>query len=273
MFFLKKPSSEHHRKKCRSRLKGTRIWSDHFGYDIHLREVDPDMEYEHEGKSSILRLDILPEGFSMLMDIPDTHGKHDRIHEKCPEPDGTRGYPHTVKSHCKAIKTESDEKHPSTRISIECLDRIRKSDMRFLYREIIRPSECEEYPEKTVNIYPFVEEKDTRKNRRERDESLHRSDERNISECEWLKVKVLSEIIKQSSEEYDPKKRRLDMIWNPFSYEHWTSNQEEDKRCYPRHHSCIEWFEWLLRRNILKGIEEGEDEEGVEVDQGRKEWK
>lgn len=120
------------------------------------------MEDEDEEECSILGNNIFPESFSMFMDISDTHYKYDSIHEKCPKPERARMYPHTIKGNRKTIETEGDKEHSSARISIERLNRIRKSYMRLLNSEIIGSRECEEYPEKAIDIDPFTEEEDTR---------------------------------------------------------------------------------------------------------------
>lgn len=55
------------------------------------------------------------------------------------------------------------------------------------------------------------------------------------------------------------------MFGDSFDHEHRSRDQEKDEWSDTRHDTGIDRFEWLLRRNILKGIEEGEDKEGVEV--------
>jgi hypothetical protein len=142
------------------------------------------MEDEDDDEGSVLGYYIFFEGFAMLIEISDTHHEYNSIHEKRPKPDRTRCYPHTIKCDRKSIKTKCYEKHTCPRVSIEGLDRIRKSYMRFLDGEIVGSCEGKEYPEKTIDIHPLIEKENTRKNRRERDEPLHRSNERNISECE-----------------------------------------------------------------------------------------
>ena len=268
VFFLEKPPSEHHRKKCRSRLECARVWCDHFWDDIHLREVDPDMEDDKKCQCLILSLHILSEGFSMNINISDAHEKDDRVHQKSPEPDRTRMDPHPIESHCEPIEKHCDQKHPRSRIRDERSDRLDEGSMPLLYSEEICPPDREKDTEESPEIHSLTEEKDTWKYGRNRDESLHRSDERYISEGEWLEVEILSEIIKKSSPSNNPDKWwKLDMTRYPLSDKKRKSHDDNRERTYPRHHSCIEGLEGLLRRNILKGIEKWENKESVEIDQ------
>ncbi len=272
MFFLEKPPSEHHRKKCRSRLECARIWCDHFWDDIHLREIDPDMEDDHEKESFILYCQIFLEGFSMFIDITYTHEEDDRVHEKCPEPDRARMDPHTIESDRESIETECDEKHPSTRVGIESLDRIRETNMRLVYRKRVCSCKCEYDTEEPIDIHPFTEEEDTRENRRKRYKTFHWGNERYIPERQWLEVKILSEIVEESSSSNNPDKRwERNMTRYPLSDEKRNRDDDDRKRTNPCHHTCIERLEGLLRGNILESIQEWEDEESVEIDQGK--WK
>ena len=196
---MEKPPSKHHRKKCRSRLERTRIGCDHFGDDIHLREIDPDMEDDKEDKGPVLSLHILPKRLPMGIDISSAHKENDHIHQKCPEPDRTRMDAHTIEGDRESIETDSNEEHPRSRIGDEGSDRLDEGRVSLFYGEEICPSDRESYTEKSPEIHRLTEEKHTRKYRRNRDESLHRSDQRYISEREGLEVEILSEIIKKSS--------------------------------------------------------------------------
>lgn len=228
------------------------------------------MKYDDKSKSTVLRFYIFSEIFPMLIEIADTHGEDDNIHEKWPEPDGARMYPHPIKSDSKSIEAEWNEKHPSSRISIKCYQWFRKSDMGFFYCEIICPSESKEDTEKSVYIYPFTKKEDTRENRRKSNESFKRTNKWYISKRERLKAEVLSQVVKKSSKHDYPEKSWLDMIRDAFMYEHRSCDEEKRQWTYPRQHSRIDRFERLLRRDILKSIQEWEDEKGVEVDHERK---
>ena len=204
----------------------------------------------------------------MYIEISETHEKDDKIHEKCPEPDRTRMYPHPIESDSEPIETDGDEKHPRSRIRDERSDRLYEGRMSFFHREEIRPSDREHDTEESPEIHSLTEEKYARKYRCNGDESLHRGDKWYISEGEGLEIEILSEIVKKSSPGNNPDKRwELDMARYSFSDEERNRDNDDRERTNPRHHSCIEGLQRLFGRNILESIQEWEDKECVEINQ------
>ena len=114
--------------------------------------------------------------------------------------------PHTIESDRESIETYRDEKHPRTRISDERSDRLDEGRMPFLYCEEIRSPDHENNTEKSPKIHRLMEKKHTRKHGRNRDQSLHRSDERYISEGEGLEVEILSEVVEEPTSSNNPDK-------------------------------------------------------------------
>lgn len=231
------------------------------------------MKRYEDDESLILCFDIFPKGLPMFIDISWTHEEYDTIHEKCPEPDRARMYPHPIECHREPIETYSNKKHSRTRIGHQCSQWLYESRMPLLDRKKIRTTDREKYTEKTPNIDVLSQEYHTRKHGRYRDKSLHRRDQWYLTKWERLEVEIFPEIIEKSTASNNPDKVCiLNMTRYPFANKKWKGHDDKGKRTYPRQYSCIKGLEWLLRRNILEGIQEREDEKGVEVDQKRKDY-
>ena len=136
--------------------------------------------------------------------------------------------------------------------------------------EWIGTDQCESYTESAPDIDTLPEEEDTREDRRDSNQSLEWCNERDISECERLEIEVFAKIIKNPSSCDDPEKSWFYMVRDSLMDEEWKCDNDEREWTDTCHHTCIERLQRLLRRNILEGIEEWEDEEGVEVDQEEK---
>jgi hypothetical protein len=132
------------------------------------------MEDDEESECLILSLQILSECLTMIDDISYTHDEDDHIHQKCPEPDRTRMYPHPVKCHGESIEHDRDQEHPSSGISVEGSYRFEWMDVRLLYSKHICPSKGEHDTKESIDIHPFSEEEDTGEDHSDRNESLER---------------------------------------------------------------------------------------------------
>ena len=164
------------------------------------------MEKKNKGKNFPIFPHVSEKGFPFAIHIWNTHDEHDGIHRESPEPDITSLYSHTIERDSETIEEYGNQIYLRSWISPECLNRSKYMSMRFLNCEKIGTEEDKKNPYSPGPSNTFSKKKKTRKHDGNRHKSLHRSNERNISEGKCREIEKFPKIIENPSSSNDPEK-------------------------------------------------------------------